>query len=134
VTASHEEAFVIAANKTQERIRRLSAACLALPGATRTDQGDHASFRVAGRVFAYLLNNHHGDGILGVCCKVLPGDNLRLIETNPDKFYVPAYIGPRGWVGLRLDLRTVDWAEARDLLHGSHLLAAPKKAPRRRSS
>jgi phosphoribosylglycinamide formyltransferase-1 len=124
---------VIAANKAQERIGRLSAACLALAGATRTDQGDHAIFRVSGRVFAYLLNNHHGDGILGVCCKVLPGDNLRLIEANPRRFYFPPYIGPRGWVGLRLDLPTVGWAEVRELLHGSHLLAAPKKAPRKRT-
>jgi hypothetical protein len=124
---------LIAAATTQARMDRLSELCLALPGATRTDQGEHAAFRVAGRVFAYLLNNHHGDGILGVCCKVLPGDNLRLIEANPGKFYLPPYIGPRGWVGLRLDLPTVDWAEVRELLLGSHLVAAPKKAPRKRA-
>jgi predicted DNA-binding protein (MmcQ/YjbR family) len=128
-----EKAPVIAASKAQERIHRLSAACLTLPGAIRTDEGDHATFRVSGRVFAYLLNNHHGDGILGVCCKVLSGDNLRLIETNPRKFYLPPYIGSRGWVGLRLDQPAVDWGEVRELLRGSHLLAVPKKSPRKRS-
>jgi predicted DNA-binding protein (MmcQ/YjbR family) len=114
---------VIAATKAQERIERIAGICLALPGATRTDMGVHASFRVGGKVFAYLLNDHHGDGILGICCKAVPGDNQRLIEANPGKFYMPAYIGPRGWVGLRLDSPSVDWSEVKELLRGSYLLA-----------
>jgi predicted DNA-binding protein (MmcQ/YjbR family) len=118
------------APKTRTRIDKLSALCLALANATRTDQGDHAAFRVGNKVFAYLLDNHHGDGILGLCCKVLPGDNERLIEANPRKFYMPAYIGPRGWVGLRLDLPVIDWSEVEELVRGSYLLAAPKKRSR----
>jgi hypothetical protein len=82
------------------------------------------------KLSAYLLDNHHGDGILGLCCKVLPGDNERLIEANPRKFYMPAYIGPRGWVGLRLDLPVIDWSEVEELVRGSYLLAAPKKRSR----
>lgn len=112
--------------KTRERLEKAAGICLALPSATRTDMGDHSSFRIGGKIFAYLLNNHHGDGILSVCCKALPGDNQRLIESNPRKFYMPAYIGPRGWVGLRLDLRTVDWFEVKELARGSYLLVAPK--------
>lgn len=118
---------MIPAPKARARIEKLSTLCLALPAASRTDQGDHASFRVKGKVFAYLLNNHHGDGILGLCCKALPGDNQRLIGADPRKFYMPAYIGPRGWVGLRLDLPAVDWSEVKELLRGSYLLTAPAK-------
>lgn len=114
---------MIAAAKAQERIDKVVEICLTLPGASRTDMGAHASFRVNRKVFVYLLNDHHGDGILGVCCKALPGDNQRLIETNRRRFYMPAYIGPRGWVGLRLDLATVDWAEVKELVRGSYLLA-----------
>ncbi len=113
--------------KTRERLARLAEICLALPEASRLYQGDHASFLVRKKVFAYYLNNHHGDQIVSVCCKALPGDNQRLIEANPRKFYLPAYIGPRGWVGLRLDLPTVDWQEVKELIHGSYELTAPKK-------
>ncbi|HEX4006765.1 MAG TPA: MmcQ/YjbR family DNA-binding protein [Acidobacteriaceae bacterium] len=112
------------------RIQKLSALCLALPGALRIDQGDHASFRVGGKVFAYLLNNHHDDGIVSVACKALPGDNQRLIDAHPRKFYLPAYVGPRGWVGLRLDLPTIAWSEVQELVRGSYLLIAPMKKPR----
>jgi phosphoribosylglycinamide formyltransferase-1 len=115
------------AAKTRERLARLAEICLALPEAARLDQGDHASFLIRKKVFAYYLNNHHGDQIVSVCCKALPGDNQRLIEDNPRKFYLPAYIGPRGWVGLRLDLPTVDWTEVKELLRGSYELSAPKK-------
>ena len=105
----------------------MSEICLTLPATVREDKGDHAGFLVAKKVFAYYLNNHHGDGIVSVCCKVLPEDNRRLVESNPRKFYLPAYIGPRGWVGLRLDLATVDWTEVKELVLGSYSQVAPQK-------
>lgn len=113
--------------KTRERLKKLSAICLALPQAAREDRNSHASFTVSKKVFAYYLNNHHGDGIVSVCCKVLPGDNERLIAANPRKFIMPAYIGPRGWVGLRLDRPTLDWNEVMELVRGSYEQTAPKK-------
>lgn len=121
---------MIAAAKARERIEKMTGICLALPGTTCIAMGDHAKFQAGGKIFAYLLNNHHRDGILGIWCKALPGDNERLIEANPRKFYMPAYVGPRGWVGLRLDLRSVDWSEARELVRGSYLLVAPKNLAR----
>lgn len=77
-------------DKARQRITRVTEICLALPGATRTEMGQHASFRAGSKVFAYLLNDHHGDGIPGICCKALPGDNQRLIEANARRFYMPA--------------------------------------------
>jgi len=118
------------ATRNRERKERLSGLCLDFPAATCEDTGHHSAFRCGGKVFAYLLDNHHGDGILSVCCKALPGDNHRLIEANPRRFYLPAYIGPRGWVALRLDLPSVDWSEVKELLRGSYLLIAPKKYTR----
>jgi predicted DNA-binding protein (MmcQ/YjbR family) len=116
-----------AKTKVQDRLVRLSEICLSFPAATRQDKGDHAGFLVAKKVFAYYLNNHHGDGIVSVCCKVLGDDNRRLVEANPRKFYPPAYIGPRGWIGLRLDLATVDWTEVKELVLGSYSLVAPQR-------
>jgi hypothetical protein len=118
---------VTAKTKTPNRLVRLTELCLAFPATTREDKGDHSSFLVAKKVFAYYLNNHHGDKIISVCCRALPGDNSRLIESNPRKFYCPAYIGPRGWVGLRLDLANVDWTEVKELVLGSYWQIAPKK-------
>jgi hypothetical protein len=109
------------------RLARLTEICLALPEASRQEQGAHPSFLVRKKVFAYYLNNHHGDNIVGVCCKVLPGENQLLIDANPRKFVMPAYIGPRGWVELRLDLASIDWQEVAQLVHGSYLQIAPKK-------
>jgi predicted DNA-binding protein (MmcQ/YjbR family) len=109
------------------RLARVAAICLALPEAVRADQGSHAQFTVRKKVFAYFLNDHHGDGIVSVCARVFPGESKKLIETHPQKFYSPAYIGPRGWVGLRLDRGKVDWDEVRDLVTASYLQVAPKK-------
>jgi hypothetical protein len=108
------------------RLARLTKICLALPEAVRTDSGDHAAFLARKRTFAYFLNNHHGDGIVAVACKVLRGDNTELVRTQPDRFYLPAYIASRGWVGLRLDTRAVDWDEVAELVTGSYRLTAPK--------
>ena len=111
----------------RERLERVSSICLSLPEAVRENMDSHAAFKVGKKTFAYYLNDHHGDGIVSLCCKVLPGDNERLIDSNPRKFYMPAYIGPRGWVALRLDRATVDWKEVQELVRGSYEQTAPKK-------
>ena len=110
-----------------KRLERLTAICLELPQTQRALLGDHADFRVLGKVFAYFLDNHHGDGIVAVTCKVLPGENTALAKAQPARYYLPAYIGARGWVALRLDLGKVDWDEVRELLLASYLLTAPKR-------
>ena len=73
------------------------------------------------------MNDHHGDGIVAVACKALPGDNVALASAQPGRFYLPSYIGPKGWVALRLDVGAVDWDEVAELVTGSYLLVAPKR-------
>src|SRR5262244_950495 len=109
------------------RLTRLSELALAMPDTTRELRGSHAQFLVRKKTFAYFLNDHHGDGIVSVTCKVLAGDNARLVEAQPHRFYLPAYIASRGWVALRLDTGKVDWDEARELLLGSYVLVAPAR-------
>ncbi|MBZ5602149.1 MAG: MmcQ/YjbR family DNA-binding protein [Acidobacteriia bacterium] len=108
------------------RLARLTKITLALPEATREIHGDHASFRVRKKVFAYFLNNHHGDGIVSITGKTLPGDHKLLAESDPQRFYLPAYIGSRGWIALRLDVGKIDWEEVSELLKCSYKLVAPK--------
>lgn len=109
------------------RLRRLTEIALTFPETKRQTYGSHAQFLVRQKTFAYFLNNHHGDGIVAVSCKVLPGDNKALVEAQPRRFYLPAYIGPRGWVALRLDVGKIDWEEVRELLLGSYTIIAPKR-------
>jgi hypothetical protein len=109
------------------RLTRVTEIALALPDVTRQIYGSHAQFLVRKKTFSYFLDDHHGDGIVAVTGKVLPGDNKALVEAQPDRFYLPAYVASRGWVALRLDVGKIDWEEVRELLHGSYMLVAPKR-------
>lgn len=111
------------AAKKRERVTGL---CRALPGGEHEDKGDHTIYRVRGKVFAYFLANHHGDGIVSVCVKAEFGENLDRARREPERFYLPAYIGARGWFGLRLDRRRVDWREVAEVVTRSYRLTAPK--------
>lgn len=109
------------------RLARVSAVALALPEATREITGTHARFVVRKKTFLYYLDNHHGDGIISVCGKVRIAENRGRVEADPVRYYLPTYIGPRGWVGLRLDVGPIDWEEAEELILGSYRLVAPKQ-------
>jgi hypothetical protein len=113
--------------RQEDRLDALTRICLALPETRREDKGSHSAFLVGKRTFAYYLNNHHGDNLISVCCKVLPGENRFLVESGPGRFYLPAYIGSRGWIALRMDLGTLDLTEVKELIHASYMQIAPKK-------
>ena len=115
------------ATMEDSRLARLTKICLTLPEATRRDMGSHAAFLVRKSTFVYFLNDHHGDGIVSVACKAVPGDNTTLAAAQPERFYLPSYIGPRGWIALRLDVGKVDWDEVAELVVGSYRLIAPKR-------
>jgi hypothetical protein len=108
-------------------LARLTRLCLALPETTRTNSGNHATFRVRKKVFAYFLDDHHGDGITSLCWKAALGENEELAAAAPRRFYVPAYIGPRGWAALRLDGGAIDWEEVDELVRSSYCAVAPAK-------
>jgi predicted DNA-binding protein (MmcQ/YjbR family) len=112
------------------RLKRVTKLCLALPEAVRAVHGDHADFRVRKKVFAYFLNNHHGDGIVSVCCKSALGENVDRASEDPIRFYLPAYIGSKGWFGLRIDRGSINWREVENVLELSYRLTAPKTLAR----
>jgi hypothetical protein len=113
--------------KEDWRLTKLTSLCLAMPEVTRELMGRHAGFYVRKKTFSYFLDDHHGDGIVGITCKVLPGDNKALVTIDPARFYMPAYVGSKGWVGLRLDVGEVDWQEVKELVRHSYILVAPKR-------
>jgi predicted DNA-binding protein (MmcQ/YjbR family) len=123
-----QSGFMMAKRSAEDpRLTRLTEIALKLPETTRKIYGSHAQFQVRKKTFAYFLDNHHGDGIVSITGKVLPGDNKALAEAQPKRFYLPAYIGSKGWVALRLDVGKVDWSEVEELLSGSYVLVAPRK-------
>jgi predicted DNA-binding protein (MmcQ/YjbR family) len=116
------------ATRTREdrRLRLLSAVCLALPETERTLCGPHADFRVHGKIFAYYLKNHGGDGIVAACVKARLGEHVQHVERAPQRFYLPQFIGRRGWFGVRLDQGEIDWDEVKALVAVSYNLAVPR--------
>jgi hypothetical protein len=114
--------------EADKRRRKLVEICRALPEAvTEVAGATHLAFRVRKKIFAYYLFDHHGDGVISLCCKAGPGEQGRLVEEDPRRFFVPAYLGPSGWVGVRLDLSRVDWSEIAYLVQTSYRMTAPKK-------
>jgi len=111
---------------SDKKLAKVTDICLALPSAERTISGSHATYRVRGKVFAYFLDDHHGDGIVSVCVKSELGENVDRVRRDPDLYYLPDYIGPRGWFGLRLDRGRVDWREVANVVARSYRLTAPK--------
>jgi predicted DNA-binding protein (MmcQ/YjbR family) len=115
-----------AAARNATKRAQVADICLALPGAeSSATHGDHPTFRVRGKVFAYFLDDHHGDGILSVCVKAELGENVDRVRRDPERYYLPDYIGPRGWFGLRLDRGRVDWREVANVVERSYRLTAP---------
>ncbi len=107
------------------RLRRL---CLALPAAHEVEAWGEPTFRVRNKMFAMYAasNNHHGGGRHAVWCKASPVNQRLMVEAAPDRFFVPPYVGPSGWIGVWLDGK-IDWKELGDLLADSYRMIAPKK-------
>ncbi len=116
--------------KGDARMERCTEIVREMPETGRYLHGEHAGFTVRKKKFAYFLNNHHGDGKVSIACKVMPGDNKSLAAAQPSRYYLPAYVGPMGWVALRLDRGAIDWDEVRELLRTSYALLAPKRLAR----
>ena len=109
-------------------LTRLRKLCLALPEAHEVEAWGEPTFRVRNKLFAMYAapNNHHGAGRPAVWCKAAAGNQSLMVRACPDRFFVPPYVGPSGWVGVWLD-RDPDWAEVGDLMGDSYRLTAPKK-------
>ena len=107
-----------------EEVRRI---CLALPETTeRLSHGAPTFFAGGKKTFVSCLDDHHGDGRLALWCAAPPGVQEELVEEEPARFFVPPYVGHRGWVGVRLDV-DVDWDEVAGLVEEAYRLVAPKR-------
>jgi hypothetical protein len=106
-----------------ERVRKIA---LALPEVNeRLSHGSPTWFIRDKKTFVSYLDDHHGDGRLALWCAAPLGAQAMLVDEEPDRFFVPAYVGHRGWIGVRLD-RAVDWGEIEAILEDAYRCVAPK--------
>jgi hypothetical protein len=107
-------------------IERLRKICLALPEATEKEAWAEPTWRVKGKMFAQMDDHHHG----GEHCSVWLPSTLEvqesLVAADPKRFFRPAYVGHKGWIGVVLDTKP-DWAVVEELVREAYLRIAPPK-------
>ena len=109
--------------RTLERIRRT---CLVLPEVIERLSHGAPTFFVRGkRAFVMVLTDHHGDGRFAIWCAAPDGLQAMLVEADPERFFVPPYVGHRGWLGVRLD-RALDWDELTGIVEDAFADVAPR--------
>ena len=114
--------------ESKRRREQLIEICQTLPEITHDEVGDgHISFRVRKKIFAYYLFDHHDDGMIAFCCKSNLNEQRRLVRSDAETFFVPAYLGPKGWIGIRLDLEDVDWETLTELSRRAFQATAPRR-------
>ncbi len=104
---------------------RIADLCGELPETTASGPA-HVTFSVRGRPFAWFLDDHHGDGRLGIAVETGPGRQQTLMVDARDRYYVPRRMGGRGLIALRLDRPGVRWSEVAALLREAYRCAAPQ--------
>jgi hypothetical protein len=110
--------------RTLKRIREI---CLALPETSERLSHGAPTFFVRGkRAFLMVLTNHHSDGRFAIWCAAADGMQNMLVDADQERFFVPPYVGHRGWLGVRLD-RGIDWDELAGITEDAYAEVAPAK-------
>jgi hypothetical protein len=107
-------------------IERLRQLCLALPEVTERPSHGEPAFFVRDRKTFVTYADHHHDDRLAFWCAAPAGFQRMLVEAEPDRFFVPPYVGHRGWLGVYLDV-PVDWNEIRSIVEGAYRAVAPRR-------
>jgi|SRR5688572_29828954 hypothetical protein len=108
------------------RLARLREISLALPEATEKVAWGDPTFRVRDKIFAMQKGNYEG-GRPSLWLKGADGAQAMLVEAEPKRFFVPPYVGNKGWIGIYLDGAEPNWGMIRDLIVQSYQLIAPKR-------
>lgn len=110
---------------TTDQVARARRICMAMPEAWEQEAWGEPTWRVRKRMFAMFANDHHGDGRIALWCNAPVGVQQMLLRAEPEKCFVPPYVGVNGWIGIVLD--RVDDAELRELVVQSYCMVAPRK-------
>ena len=107
-------------------IARLREICLALPETTEKLAWGEPTFRVKEKMFVQVDNNHHRSGHFAIWCPSPPDAREILVGNIPERFFVPPYVGGKGWIGARLD-GDCDWDQVALVIEDAYRMVAPKK-------
>jgi hypothetical protein len=108
-------------------LAKLREICLGLPETSeRLSHGAPTFFIREKRAFVMVMTDHHGDGRFALWCAAPDGMQKMFVEADPERFFVPPYVGHRGWLGVRLD-RGLHWDEVAGIAEDAYAEVAPKK-------
>jgi hypothetical protein len=108
-------------------LQRIRGLCLALPETSERLSHGAPTFFVRGkRAFVMVMTDHHGDGRFALWCAAPQGMQQMLVQADPERFFVPPYVGHRGWLGVRLD-RGLQWDEVAGIAEDAYAEVAPPK-------
>ena len=111
----------------EQLLAKLREICLALPETSeRLSHGAPTFFVRQKLAFVMVLTDHHGDGRFALWCAAPEGMQAMLVEADPERFFVPPYVGHRGWLGVRLD-RGLDWNELAGIAEDAYAEVAPAR-------
>ncbi len=113
--------------RTRNPVARVHKIIDAWPETKETISHGAPTFWGGKRTFASLWDNHHGDGIQALWIKSTKDAQDDLVAADPETFFVPPYMGPSGWIGVRID-RGPDWDMIASLLEEAYRMVAPKRA------
>ncbi len=111
----------------RDALARITAICEALPGSVTETSSWQTAFRVGKKPYAYFYDNVHRDGIVAVCFRADRDEAAELVEAHPKRYYLPPYIGAKGWLAMRVDGAKVSWKELARRVTESHEAVAPKR-------
>jgi hypothetical protein len=112
-----------AAAKRLEYVREIA---LGLPGTEERLSHGAPCFFVGGKAFVYFHDNHHGDERLCVWVAAERGMQAAFVDSDPESYFVPPYVGHRGWLGVCLD-RGLSDDEIAGALEDAHAAVAPAR-------
>jgi len=104
-----------------ERLSRLREICFSFPDCEEKEAWGDPTWRIKNKIFAVQKGNHKG-ARPSVWLKGGPGAQAMLIDANPASFFVPPYVGSKGWIGLYLDTPEINWSEFEYLAGVSYAL------------
>jgi hypothetical protein len=110
----------------QPELRRVRDICVALPEVTERLSHGAPTWFAGKKSMVMFMDHHHDDGRLALWVAAPPGAQADMVGQEPERFFVPPYVGTRGWLGVRLD-RSPDWDEVADIVEEAYRAVAIKR-------
>lgn len=113
-------------NSRPELLEKIRELCLSFPETSEKEAWGGPTFRVKGKMFVMYMDGHHGDGRVALWCNADAEDRDGIVAGDPKLFFVPPYVGVKGWLGVRID-RRIAWKRVSAFVEQSYRLTAPKR-------